>query len=124
VRNSNSPVTRFVPIIMLSGHSERRCVMEARDAGVTEFLTKPVAAKSLYERILSVVLAPRPFIRTKDYFGPDRRRTVNAKYAGPERRKGSEDAEIIEVAPIDNRLQQQRKQANAGSPALQPDTAA
>jgi two-component system chemotaxis response regulator CheY len=124
IRKSESPVTRFVPIIMLSGHSERRCVMEARDAGVTEFLTKPVAAKSLYERILSVVLAPRPFIRTKDYFGPDRRRTVNAKYAGPERRKGSEDAEIIEVAPIDNRLQQQRKQANAGSPALQPDTAA
>jgi DNA-binding response OmpR family regulator len=111
VRSSSSPVTRFVPIIMLSGHSEKRCVIEARDAGVTEFLTKPVAAKSLYERILSVVLAPRPFIKTKDYFGPDRRRTVNSKYAGPERRKGTAGAEIIEVAPIDNRLQQQRKQA-------------
>ncbi len=111
VRNSNSPVTRFVPIIMLSGHSEKRSVIEARDAGVTEFLTKPVAAKSLYERVLSVVLAPRPFIRTKDYFGPDRRRTVNAKYSGPERRKGTADAEVIEVAPLDNRLQQQRKQA-------------
>ncbi len=108
VRASDSPVTRFCPIIMLSGHSEKRCVIEARDAGVTEFLTKPVAAKSLYERILSVVLAPRPFIKTHDYFGPDRRRTVNTKYAGPERRKGTEDAEIIDVPAIDNRLQQRR----------------
>ncbi len=119
VRSSDSPVTRFVPIIMLSGHSEKRNVIEARDAGVTEFLTKPVAAKSLYERILSVVLAPRPFIRTKDYFGPDRRRSVNAKYTGPERRKGGANAEVIEVAPIDNRLQNQRKQADAGTAAKQ-----
>lgn len=124
VRNSSSPVTRFVPIIMLSGHSEKRCVVEARDAGVTEFLTKPVAAKSLYERILSVVLAPRPFIKTKDYFGPDRRRTTNAKYAGPERRKGTADAEIIEVAPIDNRLQQQRRQTDTGAAVQRPGSAA
>jgi two-component system chemotaxis response regulator CheY len=124
VRNSNSPVTRFVPIIMLSGHSEKRNVMEARDAGVTEFLTKPIAAKSLYERILSVVLAPRPFIRTKDYFGPDRRRTVNAKYAGPERRKGTDDAEIIEVAPIDNRLQTQRKPPETSSAGQRSGNAA
>ena len=124
VRNSNSPVTRFVPIIMLSGHSEKRSVMEARDAGVTEFLTKPVAAKSLYERILSVVLAPRPFIRTKSYFGPDRRRTTNTKYAGPERRKGTEDAEIIEVAPLDNRLLAQRKQTDSNAAGQRPGTAA
>jgi hypothetical protein len=73
---------------------------------------------------LSVVLAPRPFIRTKDYFGPDRRRTVNTKYAGPERRKGTDDAEIIEVAPIDNRLQQQRKQTEPLAAGQRSGTAA
>lgn len=123
IRNSDSPVTRFVPIIMLSGHSEKRRIVEARDAGVTEFLAKPVSAKSLYERILSVVLAPRPFIKTKDYFGPDRRRTVNAKYAGPERRKGTAGGEIIEVAPIDNRLQL-RKASVAENAVQKPETAA
>jgi hypothetical protein len=92
-------------------------VIEARDAGVTEFLAKPVAAKSLYERILSVVLAPRPFIKTRDYFGPDRRRTTNTKYIGPERRKGAEDAEIIEVPAIDNRLQQRKAENSANLPA-------
>lgn len=123
IRNSDSPVTRFVPIIMLSGHSEKRRIVEARDAGITEFLAKPVSAKSLYERILSVVLAPRPFIKTKDYFGPDRRRTVNAKYAGPERRKGTTGGEIIEVAPIDNRLQQRKAAPGEAQPA-KPETAA
>lgn len=85
----------YVPIIMLTGHSEKRRVMVARDAGVTEFLAKPISAKALYQRILSVVAHPRPFIRTKNYFGPDRRRNTNQAYIGPERR-GTGKAEIIQ----------------------------
>jgi hypothetical protein len=76
--------------------------MAARDAGVTEFLVKPLSAKALYERILSVVLHPRPFVRTKNYFGPDRRRNSNPGYAGPERRRGGE-ADIIEQQPLYDR---------------------
>src|SRR6267154_2611921 len=48
----------------------------------------PISAKGLYQRIVNVVANPRPFIKTKAYFGPDRRRTVNPNYVGPERRKG------------------------------------
>ncbi len=59
---------------------------EARDAGVTEFLVKPISAKGLYQRIVSVVMAPRPFIKTATYFGPCRRRTPNPNYGGIERR--------------------------------------
>ena len=62
----------------------------ARDAGVTEFLAKPISAKGLYQRILNVVANPRPFIKTKTYFGPDRRRNTNNAYIGPERRVGGE----------------------------------
>jgi hypothetical protein len=100
---------------MLSGHSEKRRVMEARDAGVTEFLAKPIAAKALYERILSVVLSPRPFIQTKNYFGPDRRRNVNSNYQGPERRKGAEGGKVISVTALDATLAGRQKQ-----PANQP----
>jgi hypothetical protein len=57
---------------MLTGHSEKKRVMAARDAGVTEFLAKPISAKALYQRIINVVANPRPFIKTKTYFGPDR----------------------------------------------------
>ena len=80
---------------MLTGHSEKKHVMAARDAGVTEFLAKPLSAKALYERILNIVMNPRPFVRTKTYFGPDRRRGAASNYAGPERRKG-EMADIIQ----------------------------
>ena len=50
---------------------EKHRVVAARDAGITEFLAKPISAKALYERILNVVANPRPFVKTKTYFGPD-----------------------------------------------------
>jgi two-component system, chemotaxis family, chemotaxis protein CheY len=79
----------YVPIIVLSGYSERSRVTQARDAGVTEFIVKPVSPKSLYYRIVSVVAQPRPFIETPSFFGPDRRRTAsNPNHQGPRRRKG------------------------------------
>ena len=81
----------YAPIIMLTGHSEKRRVTVARDAGVTEFLAKPISAKGLYQRILNVVANPLgPFIKTKTYFGPDRRRNTTNTYIGPERRIGGE----------------------------------
>jgi two-component system, chemotaxis family, chemotaxis protein CheY len=99
IRQPGGNANPYTPIIMLTGYSERKRVMAARDAGVTEFMVKPVSAKALYQRILNVVANPRPFIRTKTYFGPDRRRGVNPSYAGPERRKGN-SAEVIRQAPL------------------------
>lgn len=86
IRKPDSGVNPYVPIIMLTGHSEKSRVMRARDAGVTEFLCKPISAKALHQRLLNCVLNPRPFIKTRDYFGPDRRRGGGANYTGPERR--------------------------------------
>jgi DNA-binding response OmpR family regulator len=88
IRQPESKGNPYAPIIMLTGHSEKRRVTVARDAGVTEFLAKPISAKGLYQRILNVVANPRPFIKTKTYFGPDRRRNTNSAYMGPERRVG------------------------------------
>ena len=88
IRQPGANANPFVPIIMLTGHTEKDRVTAARDAGITEFLAKPISAKALYQRIVNVVANPRPFIKTKTYFGPDRRRNVNPNYIGPERRKG------------------------------------
>jgi DNA-binding response OmpR family regulator len=74
VRTAKDSPNPYVPIIMLSGFTEYRRVVEARDAGVNEFLAKPISAKALYQRFASLIDNPRPFIRTKTYFGPDRRR--------------------------------------------------
>jgi two-component system chemotaxis response regulator CheY len=99
IRQPGANSNPYVPIIMLTGHSEKKRVIAARDAGVTEFLAKPISAKALYGRVLNVVANPRPFIRTKTYFGPDRRRNANPNYAGPERRKGGK-ADVIKQQPL------------------------
>jgi two-component system chemotaxis response regulator CheY len=87
VRQPDTNASPFTPIIMLTAHSERRRVTAARDAGVTEFMVKPISAKGLHQRILNVIANPRRFIRTKTYFGPDRRRNTASTYSGPERRR-------------------------------------
>jgi CheY-like chemotaxis protein len=99
IRQPGANANPYVPIIMLTGHSEKKRIVNARDAGITEFLAKPISAKSLYERILNVVANPRPFIKSKNYFGPDRRRNVNPNYVGPERRKGAK-AEVNRQQPL------------------------
>ena len=99
IRQPNANPNPYVPIIMLTGHSEKKRVVAARDAGVTEFLAKPISAKSLYQRILNVVANPRPFIKTKTYFGPDRRRSGAGSYSGPERRRGGK-ADVIRIQPL------------------------
>lgn len=74
IRTATDSPNPFAPIIMMTGHTERRRVLEARDAGVHEFLAKPISAKALYERIRSIIERPSRFVRTAHYFGPDRRR--------------------------------------------------
>jgi two-component system, chemotaxis family, chemotaxis protein CheY len=99
IRQPGTNANPYVPIIILTGHSEKNRVVGARDAGITEFLAKPISATALYERIFTLVANPRPFIKTKTYFGPDRRRNVNPNYTGPERRKGGE-ADVIRQPPL------------------------
>ena len=86
VRNSPDSPNPYLPIIMMTGHSERSRVYEARDAGVTEFVVKPITAKAILDRIQAVIFRPRPFVKTEGYFGPDRRRTDASNYKGPRRR--------------------------------------
>lgn len=75
VRTAKDSPNPYVPIIMLSGYTEFRRISEARDAGVNEFLAKPISVNSLGKRIASLINHPRNFIRTKSYFGPCRRRS-------------------------------------------------
>ncbi len=75
-----------VPIIMLSAHGERWRIVESVKLGVNEFLCKPVSAKSLLDRLISILLKPRATVQFAGYYGPaprepapkDRRGTVPA----------------------------------------------
>ncbi|MBM3567651.1 MAG: response regulator [Alphaproteobacteria bacterium] len=85
-RDGQSP-NPYVPVLMLTGFTERYRVEIARDAGVNEFLAKPITAKQLFERMHAIVEDQRMFVMTQSYVGPDRRRKQDENYKGPERRK-------------------------------------
>jgi two-component system, chemotaxis family, chemotaxis protein CheY len=89
VRTKEDSPNCYLPIIMLTGHAERAAVENARDAGVHEFMTKPVSPEKLYSKIHTIIETPRVFVRSGKYFGPDRRRRQDPKYKGPERRKAA-----------------------------------
>ena len=86
LRNSPDSPNQMIPVIMITGHLTVRRIQEARDAGVNEFVAKPITARNVLERLQIIVDHPRPFIRTEDFFGPDRRRRNDPNYTGPWRR--------------------------------------
>ncbi len=86
IRGMNNPLLSHLPIIMLTGYTQIDRVFAAREIGINEFLAKPVSVQTLYSRILSVAKRPRDFVKTKSYFGPDRRRK-DMPFIGEDRRK-------------------------------------
>ncbi len=102
VRNDADSPNKYLPIIMVTAHSERSRVIQAINAGVNEYLAKPVRPIDLFERMISLIERPRRFVRAPNYFGPDRRRRQEARYEGPWRRstdeKYHEDDDASEAA--------------------------
>lgn len=76
-----------IPIIMLTGNAEKDQVMNARDAGVNEYLIKPFTMKELSRRINEVIEHPRDYVEAPTYRGPSRRRQNHAPPNGTDRRK-------------------------------------
>ncbi len=97
IRNSPKVKNPFVPIVMMTGFSEKRRVVQARDAGVTEFLVKPFTAKDLYRRIEEVIERPRQFVKADEFFGPDRRRRRDPNYTGPLRRETDSSSNLDKI---------------------------
>jgi PleD family two-component response regulator len=97
IRTAKDSPNPFVPIIMLSAYTEHRRVAEARDAGVNEFLAKPISAAGMARRIVAIINNPRQFISTRKYFGPCRRR----KDVGPPRGTPDRRVQSAEVKTLD-----------------------
>jgi len=76
----------YLPVVVVTAHSARATVLKARDAGASVIVAKPIAIARLFKALNDVILRPRPFVRTPDYRGPDRRRLQRA-FAGPDRRQ-------------------------------------
>ena len=71
---------------MLTGHTSLDHVRQARDAGVNEFIAKPVSVKTMMSRLVAVIEHPRPYVRTQRLFRPLPPPPRQKEYRGPERR--------------------------------------
>lgn len=88
IRDPESSVDPYVPIIVVTGYSALQRVMMARDLGATEFLAKPFTGADLAKRINQVINKPRDFVYTDRFFGPDRRRRKADNFKGGLKRDG------------------------------------
>jgi two-component system chemotaxis response regulator CheY len=77
-----------MPVIMVFAEADRQRIVDARDAGVTEFIKKPLSARLLEIRIAQAMDNPRPFITVPSYAGPDRRRR-GQELKGTDRRQAA-----------------------------------
>lgn len=93
IRQGKDSPDKFLPVIMVSGSADKQALMAARDQGVTEFLAKPFSGKTVLDRVRSVIERPRQFVKTGDYFGPDRRRQ-DQLFVGNEKRIAG-DTEVV-----------------------------
>jgi DNA-binding response OmpR family regulator len=89
-RKSPDSPNPYVPIIMMTGHTERSKVVAARDIGINEFVAKPISSKTLLQRIIAVIDRPRSFVKATSYRGPCRRRGRTTGFSGPGRRQSDE----------------------------------
>lgn len=86
VRHDLESPNRFLPMIMLTGHTEFDKIVTLRDLGATEIMAKPITVKTLTNRLIGAIDRPRRFVDTPNYFGPDRRRQQQP-FPGEDRRQ-------------------------------------
>jgi CheY-like chemotaxis protein len=86
LRRAEGLPNRRIPIIMITGRTEGRVIFAARDAGIDEYLVKPLTAAALCQKVEATLARRRPFIDAPGYCGPDRRR-LSQDHAGRERRQ-------------------------------------
>ena len=98
IRRDDDIPDHYLPVILMTGHTERRVVAGARDAGAPHVLAKPVSIQQFYSAISWLVTHPAPFIRSRDYYGPDRRHKQRP-FEGEDRRSAGASAE--QTAPDD-----------------------
>ena len=68
-----------LPIIMLTDLGLQSRVTAAIRLGVHEFLVKPISPKTLQQRLLGIMLNPRPMVRAGKYYIPMPRRRIDFK---------------------------------------------
>lgn len=89
IRTAGASGNPYIPIIVMTGHTQPKWIEKARDAGATEVLAKPLSVVAVYEKIAWVVKNPRTFVACDSFFGPCRRRNRSR----PENNQGRRESD-------------------------------
>lgn len=73
IRGLENPDLRFLPIILMTSHTQFGNVVSARDCGVSTVLAKPLVPQFLFDRLIGLTHDKRRMVVTPDFVGPDRR---------------------------------------------------
>ena len=71
-----------LPAIMLTSRTKRSQVLEAMRVGVHEFLVKPTSPKALCDRLMSIMIKPRPLMKVGELYVPKPRLSPLKNEAG------------------------------------------
>jgi len=82
-----------VPVIIMTGHTNKERVMLARDTGVTEFLIKPFTINALVKHFTNLIEKPRDFVKAPSFVGPDRRRRADGSVPDKKRKQDTLSAQ-------------------------------
>lgn len=107
LRRSRLEPNRYVPIVMLAGHTPRSQVERARDSGASSIVTKPISAVALLDRIMWIGRAERMFVESEAYVGPDRRFKNEGPPNGMNGRRGTDLSGEVGEATVPNMSQQE-----------------
>lgn len=98
IRNSEESPDPKLPIIMLTNNVSTHHVIDARNAGVDEFLAQPITRRALHARLLALVENPMLFIQSDEYRGPDRRR-LRRPFVGTHQRESDAEPKDTQSTP-------------------------
>ena len=89
-----------IPAVLVSTAARYDKVKEWRDAGGNDVIVKPVSMDVIKQRIASLILNPKPFVTTKTFIGPDRRRDDRRQEgernpSAEDRRSGHREAKVF-----------------------------
>src|SRR5262245_55243950 len=69
-----------LPIVMLTANANRANVAEAMRLGVHEFLLKPTSPQALRDRLLSIIVKPRPMVQVGKFYVPEPRGAGDSRH--------------------------------------------
>ncbi len=105
LRRSRFEPNRYVPVVILAGHTPKSQVERARDSGANSFVTKPISAAALLDRILWIGRGERMFVETDTYVGPDRRFKNEGPPNGLNGRRSTDLSAEVGMATVPNMSQ-------------------